>query len=176
VDLVTSILPRGSPAYRKLVWDLRYAVFAEAARASIEGLIFTTVYGRDREQFIARCVKVVESFGGEVCFVHLSCHAETLRQRAVAEDRKQHGKITSIELLNEALSDREPQASFGAATVWESLSLNTDVLRPVEAAQQVIAHFRLPTKHHNLTTHRIIPGHGQVFKNTRKGWQEWGTV
>jgi predicted kinase len=145
VDLVAAIFPRGTPAYRKLVWDLRYAVFAAAAQAHLDGLIFTTVYGRDRERFIARCIEVVEPFGGEVCFVHVHCHIETLRQRVVREDRKQHGKITSVALLNEFLSTFEP------ATRWDSLSLNTDVLRPVEAAQQVIAHYRLPTAQHNLT-------------------------
>ena len=147
-DLVEPIFPRGTPSFPKLVWDIRYAVFAEAARANIDGLIFTMVYGRDREQFIARCVDVVESRGGEVCFVHLYCHAETLRQRVVREDRQQYGKITSVELLNETLRNREPQSLFEAATLWESLSLNTDALRPVEAAQQVIAHYHLPTKHH----------------------------
>ena len=65
VDLVASIFPRGTPAYLQLVWDIRLAVFAEAARAHIDGLIFTTVYGRDREPFIARGVEVVESCGGK---------------------------------------------------------------------------------------------------------------
>jgi hypothetical protein len=69
----------------------------------------------------------------------------------VGEDRKQHGKITSIELLNETLSHWESQAPFEVAARWDSLSLNTDVLSPVEAAQQVITHYRLPTKPHNLT-------------------------
>jgi hypothetical protein len=152
VNLVAAILPRGTPAYRQLLWDIRYAVFAEAARAHIDGLIFTMVYRRDQEPFIARCVEIVEQVGGEVCFVHAYCHAETLRQRVVREDRKRHGKITSVELLNELLSHWEPQSTFEAATRWDSLSLNTDVLRPVEAAQQVIAHYRLPTQPHNLPT------------------------
>jgi len=152
VDLVASIFPRGTPSYRKLLWDIRYAVFTEAARANIDGLIFTMVYRRDQEPFIARCVEIVERFGGKVCLVHLYCHAETLRQRVVREDRKQHGKITSVELLNETLSHWEPQSPFEAATQWDSLRLNTDVWRPVEAAQQVIVHYRLPTQHHNLTT------------------------
>jgi chloramphenicol 3-O-phosphotransferase len=152
VNLVASILPRGTSAYRKLLWDIRTAVFAEAAQAHIDGLIFTMVYGRNREQTIARCIEVVESFGGEVCLVHVHCHAETLRQRVVREDRKQHGKITSVELLNEFLSNLEPQSPFEAATRWDSLNLNTDVLRPVEAAQQVMAHYRLPTKPHDLTS------------------------
>ena len=151
VNLVEAIFPRGAPSYRNLVWDIRYAVFAEAARANINGLIFTMVYRRDQEQFIALCVEIVERFGGDVCFVHVYCHAETLRQRVVREDRKQHGKITSVELLNETLSHREPQSLFEAATQWDSLSLNTDVFSPVQAAQQVIAHYHLPTKPHNLT-------------------------
>jgi len=152
VDLVEAIFPRGTPSHSKLIWDIRYAVFAEAAQAHIDGLIFTMVYGRNREQSIARCVEVVEPFGGEVCFVHVHCHAETLRQRVVREDRKQHGKITSVALLNETLRNLESQSPFAAATRWDSLSLNTDVLRPVEAAQQVVVHYRLPTEHHNLTT------------------------
>jgi chloramphenicol 3-O-phosphotransferase len=154
VDLVAAILPRGTPSYRQLVWEIRYAVFAEAARADIDGLIFTMVYRRDQEPFIARCVELVERFGGNVCLVHVYCHAETLRQRVVREDRKQHGKITSVELLNATLSHWEPQAPFEAATQWDSLSLNTDVLSPGEAARQVMAHYRLPTKPHNLTTQR----------------------
>jgi predicted kinase len=151
VNLVAAILPRGTPAYRQLLWDIRYAVFAEAARAHIEGLLFTMVYRRDQDPYIARCVEIVEQCGGSVCFVHLYCHEETVRQRVVREDRKQHGKITSVELLNELLRHWEPRSTFEAATQWDSLSLNTDVLRPVEAAQQVIAHYRLPTALHNLT-------------------------
>jgi hypothetical protein len=145
VNLVAAILPRGTSAYRQLLWDIRYTMFAEAARANLEGLIFTVVYRHDQEPCIARGVEIVEWFGGKVCFVHVYCRAETVRQRVVREDRKQHGKITSVERLNELLSHWEPQSTFEAATQWESLSLNTDVLRPIEAAQQVMAHYRLPT-------------------------------
>jgi hypothetical protein len=145
VNLVAAIFPRGTPAYRQLLWGIRYAVFAEAARAHIDGLIFTMVYRRDQEPCIAQCVEIVERFGGNVCFVHVYCRAETVRQRVVREDRKQHGKITSVELLNELLSRWEPQSTFEAATQWDSLSLNTDVWRPVESAQRVMAHYQLPT-------------------------------
>jgi tRNA uridine 5-carbamoylmethylation protein Kti12 len=152
VNLVEAIFPRDTPTYRQLLWDIRYAVLAAAVQGRIDGLIFTMVYGRDREPFIARCVEIVESCGGEVCLVHMHCHAETLRQRVVRQDRNQHRKIASVELLNEFLSNLEPQLPFEVATRWDSLSLNTDVLSPVEAAQQVITHYRLPTKPHTLTT------------------------
>jgi hypothetical protein len=153
VNVVAAIFPRGTPAYRRLLWDIRYVVFAEAARANIEGLLFTVLYRRDQEPWIARCVEIVERFRGNVCLVHLHCHAETVRQRVVGEDRQQHGKITSVERLNELLSYWEPQSPFEAATRWDSLSLNTDVLGPVEAAHWVVAHYRLPTARQNLTTH-----------------------
>jgi shikimate kinase len=152
VDLLTPIFPRDTPAYRTLVWEIRYAVFAEAARAHLDGLIFTTVYGPDRAQYIAQCVDIVERGGGEVCFVHLYCSVETLRQRVVRDDRKRYGKITSVELLNATLSQREPLSPCEATTRWNSLSLNTDVLSPVAAAHQVIAHYRLPTKQDKQTT------------------------
>jgi hypothetical protein len=151
VNLVEAIFPRGTPARSKLIWDIRYAVFAAAAQAHINGLIFTMIYGRNREQAIARCVEVVELFGGEVCFVHVHCHVETLRQRVLREDRRQHDKLTSVALLNAFLNDLEPQAPFEAATRWDSLSLNTDVLSSVDAAQKVIVHYRLSTVRHNLT-------------------------
>ena len=77
---------------------------------------------------------------------------ETVRQRMVREDRQPYGNIASVERLNETLRHWAPPLPFEAATQWDSLSLNTDVLRPVEAAQQVIAHYRLPTVLHNLTT------------------------
>ena len=103
VNLVAAIFPRGTPAYRQLLWDIRYAVFAEAARAHIDGLIFTMVYRRDQEPCIARSVEIVERFEGAVCLVHVYCHAETVRQRVVREDRKQYGKITSVELTERNL-------------------------------------------------------------------------
>jgi tRNA uridine 5-carbamoylmethylation protein Kti12 len=152
VNLAEAIFPRGTSSRSKLLWEIRYTVFAEAAQAHLDGSILTMVYGRNREQFIARCVEIVKSYGGEVCLVHVHCHAETLRQRVVREDRKQHGKIASVELLNKFLSDLESQLPFEAATRWDSLSPNTDILSPVEAAKQVITHYRLPAKPHNLTT------------------------
>jgi hypothetical protein len=152
VNLAAAIFPRGTPAYRQLLWDIRYTVFAEAARANVDGLLFTMVYRRDQDPYIARCVDIIEQSGGNVCFVHVYCQAETVRQRVVREDRKQHGKITSVEQLNELLSHWEPQATFEAATQWDSLRLNTDVLGPIEAAHRVMAHYRLPTAQHHLTT------------------------
>jgi hypothetical protein len=78
-------------------------------------LVGLGLYGRNREQSIARCMDVLEPLVGGVCFVHVHCYAETLRQRMIKKDRKQHGKITSLALLNELLSNLAPQAPLEAA-------------------------------------------------------------
>jgi hypothetical protein len=151
VNVAAAIFPRGTPAYRRLLWHLRYAVFAAAAHAHLDGVLFTMVYRRDQEPYIARCAEVMQPFGGEVCLVQVYCQAETLRQRVGRADRRQHGKITSVALLNDALRTWESHAPFAAATLGDSLRLNTDVLSPVDAAHQVIAHYRLPTLPHPRT-------------------------
>jgi hypothetical protein len=77
------------------------------------------VYRRDQEPFIARCVDVIAPFGGEVCLVQVHCQPETLRQRVGRADRTQHGKITSVALLDETLRTWELQAPFAAATLGD---------------------------------------------------------
>ena len=145
VDLVESIFPRGTRPFVQLIWDIRFSTFAKAAEADIDGLIFTMVYGRNREALMARCVDVVEKAGGQVCFVHLTCSPATLAQRVGNEDRKGHGKIISVDVLNDSLSDSAAQEPFSAATGWESLTIDTDTTSPVEAAQQIVTYHGLAT-------------------------------
>ena len=37
VDLVDSVFPRGTPSFAKLIWEIRLAIFAEAAQAKVGG-------------------------------------------------------------------------------------------------------------------------------------------
>ena len=142
VDLVGSIFPRGSPSFSRLLLEIRSAVFEEAARAKIDGLIFTMVYTTKRQAMIAHFVDVVKKGGGEACLVHLHCGKTTLQERVVSEERKKYGKITTVELLNETLNKlAEP---FSTVSGQASLSINTEGLSPHDAAQKIIAHYKLP--------------------------------
>jgi hypothetical protein len=143
VDLVEAIFPRGTGPFVQLIWDIRFATLAKAAEAGIDGLIFTMVYGRNREGLMSRLANVVNEAGGSVCFVHLTCGPETLKQRVGNEDRKQHGKITSAEVLIESLANLAPQFPFSAATEWAGLTIDTDKLNPTEAAQRIVTHYDL---------------------------------
>jgi hypothetical protein len=145
VDLVESIFPRGTRPFAQLIWDIRLSTFAKAAEEDIDGLIFTMVYGRNREALMSRCVDVVEKAGGEVCFVHLTCSQATLERRVRNEDRKRHGKITSVDVLRDSLSNSAAQEPFAASAGWKSLTIDTDTASPLEAAQQIVTHYGLAT-------------------------------
>ncbi len=146
VDLVESVFQRGTPPFAELIWGVRLSVFAKAAEAEIDGLIFTMVYERNREALMSRCVAVVEEAGGEVCFVHLTCTPETLGHRIGNDNRKRHGKIVSGEVLNTFLRNAEARSPFAAAVGWESLTIDTEQASPAEAAAQIVKHYSLKAK------------------------------
>lgn len=97
VDLVSSLFPFGSEPFIKLREQTWLAAFAEAARENVS-LIFTFNPERTvRERFIQETIDVVESAGGQVVFVELTCAEEELERRMEDASRKEFGKLTSLE-------------------------------------------------------------------------------
>lgn len=144
VDLITSIFDRGSESFAKLIWEIRLSVFEEAARANIGGLVFTMVYATSRVPRIMQCVEAVERHGGEAHLVRLHCDRATLEQRVSSGTRKEHGKITSVQTLNEFLSRLEKHEPFSCLPGRDNLSIDTSVLEPRDAALKIADHYRLP--------------------------------
>jgi hypothetical protein len=121
---------------------IRLAVFEEAARADLDGLIFTFVYAyASDDASVNKSVDVVERNGGEVCFVRLSCERGELERRLVLDSRKSYSKLTSIEILHELI---EKHDLFSPIPGRASLSLDTTHLVPAEAARRIISHYKLP--------------------------------
>ncbi len=141
IDCVIPVFDFGTEPFARLVEMIRMAVFEESARARLDGLIFTFVYAfHFDDASVNRLVNVVEQNGGEVCFVRLYCERERLEERLVAASRKDYTKIKSIEILNGLM---EKYDLFSAVPDRESLSLDTSHLAPVEAARQIIEHYKL---------------------------------
>src|SRR5258707_14914397 len=98
VDLVTSLFPFGSESFILLREQIWQAAFAEAARSRVS-LIFTFNPERSvRERFVPDTLDTVESAGGRVVFVELTCAAEELERRMEDPSRKEFGKLASVEL------------------------------------------------------------------------------
>lgn len=143
VDVVSSVFERGTEPWGRLVTDIRLAIFEEAAKFGVEGVIFTMVYDSSRIELISRFAEAVEKHGGEVHYVRLRCDEAVLYERVNSEERKRHGKITDRETLGEFLEKMEAHDPYSEIHGKESLTINTEETAPEEAAHRIADHFGL---------------------------------
>ncbi|KKS90197.1 MAG: hypothetical protein UV66_C0007G0009 [Candidatus Woesebacteria bacterium GW2011_GWA1_43_12] len=141
VDLVTSIFLFDSDQLRRLSEKFRLEIFEEAAKANIEGLVFTMVYGPEADdEFIKKVVNIVEGNDGKVLFVRLFADIQILKKRVTEESRRSFNKTTSPQVLEEVIDKFKV---FEAVSNHKSLSLDTGLLTPVESAREIINHYHL---------------------------------
>ncbi len=135
VDLVSSVFDFGTEPFVKLRERIWLDVFREAAKAKVNGLIFTFAFEPTvAAGFVDRVRSIIETEGGEVLFVKLVCSAEELERRVVAESRQSLGKISDLKLFRE-LNDT---GTFADPGVTENrLVLDVTSLKPEDAARQI---------------------------------------
>ena len=102
VDLVTSVFEFGSQPFVELREKIWLEVFGQAVSANLEGLIFTFAFDRTvRSSFVASTRRIIESAGGEVVFIELTCSPEELERRIADPGRRRFGKLSSLEQFRE---------------------------------------------------------------------------
>jgi hypothetical protein len=140
IDCVKPVFEFGSAPFWRLITRIRLETFAEAAREDVS-LIHTFCYakGQDDEQFWD-FIAAVEENGGEVHCVLLICDDKTRRQRIVADERKQIGKLTDPDSID---LSREKLDLFSPLPGRETLVIDTTDIEPAEAADRVIEYFGL---------------------------------
>lgn len=140
-DLCESIFDAETEPFRQLVEDIRIHVLDQAAKHSIQGVIFTFVYikGQD-EPFIKRVVDIVERHQGEIMFIQISCQIDELQRRVRDESRRAFRKTSSVEGLQNKM---EKYDILSAIPEEESFSIDTTHLAPRDAAGLIISHYRL---------------------------------
>lgn len=143
IDAVKPVFDFGTPSFWKLVSQFRKEVLDEAAKEDID-TIFTFVYvkGED-DEYVKEIVRVVESHGGEACFVRLYCTPKKLNRRVANKSRKRIGKLTSRSALAElaSKSDLTSEVPFAG-----SLSLDTTKASPQRVSAAIAKHFGLPIR------------------------------
>lgn len=101
VDLVGSVFSFGSEPFIQLREELWLTVFGMAANHDIS-LIFTFApEGTVRPRFIQETIDVIESSGGEIIFVELTCDEDEIERRLQAPSRRGFDKLQSIEQYRE---------------------------------------------------------------------------
>lgn len=140
IDCIEPIFPFGTDSFWKLIELIRVETIAEAARVR-QSLIHTFCYAKDSDDaYVAQVAEIVESNGGEICFVLLTCGREELGRRVLEESRLKYKKANNTELLNEILEEYD---LFSPVPNRESLQIDNTNLLPEIVARQIIEHYRL---------------------------------
>ncbi len=140
VDAALALFDFGSPGFIRLRAAIWRAAFAEAARAN-RSLIFTfQPEASVAPDFVAETVRLVETVGGEVLFVRLTCPVAVQEERLVAPSRAAFRKLRYVGILRQAL------ASGGMdypALPDSGLTIDTTHMDAQAAAHRIIDHFGL---------------------------------
>ena len=140
VDSLTPVFPFGTAPFVTLREQIWLSVFGEAARRGTS-LTFTFTPERTvRPTFVADTVTVVQSAGGRVLFVRLTCPEQVLERRIEAESRREHGKLRSRDLFREL---RRAGAFEYPALPESGLVIDTNETTPDEAAKRICEFFAL---------------------------------
>ena len=136
IDAVTEVLPFGSDTFWRVVGRFRRDLVAAAAAENID-LIYTFVFAPGDEQHVADIVLPYENAGGTVLFVQLLAPRDVLLQRVLGESRKQHGKPTDAQTLEQMLDEYD---NFTAVAAPGSLTIDLAATSARDAAQRIIDH------------------------------------
>ncbi len=134
VDLVSAIFAFGSEPFVLLRERIWLSAFQAAAQHNAS-LIFTFAPERTvREQFITDTLEVVESAGGKVIFVELTCDPIEIEARIENESRKKYGKLSSLTQYQEL----QTAGVFAYPELPDSgLTFDTTKLQPKETARLI---------------------------------------
>lgn len=136
VDLVMSLFSFGSEPFILLREQIWLAAFAEAARNNVS-LIFTFNPERTvRQRFIQDAIDVVDSGGGKLVFVELTCAEAELESRMEDASRTKFGKLASVEQYR-SLKDA---GAFQFPKLPSDLTLDTSRQSPSESARLIQEH------------------------------------
>ena len=101
VDAVTAVFDFGTEPFIELREHIWLSVFRVAAQRHVS-LIFTFAPEKTvRRSFITNTLEAVESAGGKVLFVQLTCAVDELERRIENASRAEFGKLRSLELFRE---------------------------------------------------------------------------
>ena len=142
VDLVSTLFEFGSDAFVDLREHIWLEAFERAARAGLDGLIFTFAAERTvPEGFVGRAVEAVGRAGGEIVFVEVSCEPAEIRRRVEDPGRRHFGKLASAELLDALLADGTIHRLDPPGPARRIVVDTTD-LAPDAAAEEIVRKLR----------------------------------
>jgi hypothetical protein len=142
-NLVREVFPYGHPEFSRLVVKFRTELIEGAAKARVDGLVSTLVYARNTidDKILTNWRRLVAKHGGETCFVRLHCSERSLYKRVGGGSRTETKKIITPKQLKLWMKQWD---LFAPVAKVASLEIDTDQVKPAQAAKLIMQHFRLP--------------------------------
>ncbi|NCN52567.1 AAA family ATPase [Candidatus Parcubacteria bacterium] len=142
-DLVRSIFERGNPKGDMYIVKLRFEILEMALQENVSGIIMTGAHahnylypnGESDEWYATRLEEITQKNGGEFYGVNLTTSNETLLQRVTESNRKEWGKISTIEILKDSLAKYD---YFKTAPLQNNLIIDNTDVSPEEVAKKII--------------------------------------
>jgi cytidylate kinase len=131
VNAVSAVFPFGSPEFVRLRHEFWLRTFSEAARLD-RSLLFT--FAPEPTVPATFVQETIDAVGGQILFVKLKISPEEQERRIEAEDRKAHGKLSSLATLRK-IRATEPPVEFELPV---DLEIDTEVRPPSETAEIIV--------------------------------------
>src|SRR6266851_5623088 len=144
IQFVQSIFEFGTKTFSRLTGKYRLEVLKEAAKEGID-VIFTFVYGRgEDDRFVKHVVKIIKSYGGQVCFVRLYCERKELVRRVKASQRRRMGKVSSEKILGDLFRRHTLDTEIPFRKSWSIDTTNRD---PRSVARSIAHQYKLSAQY-----------------------------
>ena len=140
IDCIKPVFDFGTPPFARLIELIRVETITEAARQNVD-LIYTFCYAKNfDEPHVEKIIEAVESNGGEIHFVLLTCERAEIEKRVFEESRKKFGKANNLNILNEIFDKYDLSSPVPER---ETLLIDNTHLAPDDAAKKIIECFHL---------------------------------
>ena len=140
VDLLTTIIPFGEGDFFKLSDKLRSDMYRLAVKNNVS-LISTFCYDKNTDKkFIDNMVKAYRNRQGQVHFVKLECHKDTLFKRVKHPSKKQYKKVKTKKSLHACFKKYD---LFNTMHKYKSLIIDNTRMSAKKTAQKIKEHYKL---------------------------------
>jgi len=141
-DLVRAIFERGNPKGDMYILKLRLEILELGVQENVSGIVITGAHahnylypnGKSDDWYAQELERITETNGGEFFGVHLTSKTETLLKRVESDDRKNWGKISTKEMLQDSMNKNDYTKS---ALVKNIISIDNTNLSVEETVQKI---------------------------------------
>lgn len=152
IELVLPFFQWGHPKFDKLTGEFRRRIFEEVSVSDLPGLIFTFVWGLDRDaekEYVDSVIGIFRKKGANIYLIELEANQDTRLERNRGEERlREKPSKRNVEESEMIMLKHDEDYTFNSvgefkyrAEYQNYIKINNDKLPPAEVAQIILNHY-----------------------------------